>query len=298
MKKTVRIGSRGSALAMYQTNFVKATLEKQFPDYEITIEIIKTEGDIDRNSPLASFEGRGAFVKSIENALLKNDVDIAVHSLKDLPSELPEGLTLGAVPDRTDVRDVLATADGSSLMDLPAGSIVGTGSERREKQAASLRPDLEYKGIRGNVGTRIGKIGEGYDAVMLAAAGLKRLGLEDKIGSYFDVTEIVPAPCQGAIGIECRSDDSETLEMLAAIEITDMRVCVDIERTFIATLGMGCHTPVGAYALPEDGKYRFNYYVLMDENKAATKGSILVDAENAADAVSDLALDIRNDDNL
>ncbi len=294
MKNSLRIGSRGSRLAMVQTESVKAALKNAHPEIDIIIEIINTEGDIDRNSPLASFGGRGAFVKSIEQALLDNRIDIAVHSLKDLPSELPGGLELGAVPGREDVRDILGGGSGKKFAELPAGSIIGTGSERRMKQILAQRPDLECRGIRGNVETRLKKADSGeYDAVVLAAAGMKRLELEDRITDFFPVDSILPAPCQGAIGIECRADDKDTLSLLSAIENSDARRCTELERLFIATLGMGCHTPVAAFAEIENGRVHFRAWVHPGGEKKAVSVDLSLEDKGAGDRIRNLAEDIK-----
>ncbi len=247
--KTLILGTRGSRLALIQTEKVRSMLLRAIPDIEITIKVIKTEGDSDLSIPLSSFGGRGAFVRSIEHSLLRNDIDAAVHSLKDLPSQLPEGLVLGSVPEREDPRDALVSSNGHTLEALPAGSVIATGSERRRVQISEKRPDIRFIDIRGNVETRLRKLdSEDIDAVVLAAAGMLRLGLKSRITQYIEIETCLPAPCQGALGLECRDDDSDTLSMLEHIDDSDAHICVDAERIFIATLGMGCHTPVGALA--------------------------------------------------
>ncbi|MFC1509044.1 hydroxymethylbilane synthase, partial [Candidatus Omnitrophota bacterium] len=241
--KTIILGTRGSRLALVQAENVKGMLQSAFPSLDVTLKIIKTEGDRDLTSPLTDFGGRGAFVRTIELALLHCEIDIAVHSLKDLPSQLPEGLCLGAAPERKDIRDVLISTSGKNLETLPPESIIATGSDRRKVQIGYARSDVTFAGIRGNIETRLRKLEtEDIDAVIMAAAGLHRLGLESKITQYLEPEIVLPAPCQGALGIECRINDSTTREILTEIDNSDVRICVDAERTFIATLGMGCHT--------------------------------------------------------
>ncbi len=261
MPETVVLGTRGSDLAMTQTEAVAALLRARAPETGVVIRTIATEGDRDRRRPLAEFGGRGAFVKALEEALLAGDIDIAVHSLKDLPSMLPEGLVLGAAPLREDPRDAFVSGAGT-LMDLPAGSVVGTGSVRRIAQLRFLRPDLVCRDIRGNLPTRLAKLDRGdYEALVLAAAGLRRLGLEGRITEVFDPEMIVPAPGQGAIGLECRAADRAVQDLLALVEDWGIRRSVDLERAFIAVLGMGCHTPVGAHARMIGGRVRFTGFL-------------------------------------
>jgi len=194
----------------------------------------------------------------LENALLRREIDIAAHSLKDLPSRLPEGLALGAVPVREDPRDVLITHGGRNLQTLPIGAVISTGSERRRIQLAAMRPDIRFRDIRGNIETRILKVGsEGVDGVVLAYAGLKRLGIESRAEQVFSSEEMLPAPCQGALGAECRAEDKHALDLLRGIENYKIRACVDIERAFIAELGLGCHAPVAALAVFESGNICF-----------------------------------------
>jgi hydroxymethylbilane synthase len=261
MPVTVVLGTRGSDLAMTQTEAVAALLRDRAPEVEVVIRTITTEGDRNHRRPLTEFGGRGVFVKALEEALLANDIDIAVHSLKDLPSVLPDGLALGAAPLREDPRDAFVCNMGT-LMDLRAGGVVGTGSVRRSAQLRVLRPDLICRDIRGNLPTRLAKLDRGdFDALVLAAAGLRRLGLEGRIAEVFDPEAIVPAPGQGAIGLECRADDRTMRDLLARMEDHDIRRSVDLERAFIAVLGMGCHTPVGAYARMVEDRVRFTGFL-------------------------------------
>lgn len=265
MKKII-LGSRGSRLALFQAELARKILYERFPEIEIKIHIIETEGDIDRASSLSSFGGRGAFVKNVETALLHYEIDVAVHSLKDLPSKLPEGLTLGAVPVREDPRDVLISLGGQTISAFPSGSTIATGSDRRITQLRKICPDISFQNIRGNIETRIDKIGSnGIEGIVLAYAGIKRLGFENRITQIFTYDELLPAPCQGAIGLECRVDDAGVLRMLSAIENSEIRTCVDIERTFIAALGMGCHAPVAAHARVVDERVLFTGLVANKE---------------------------------
>ena len=235
------IGSRGSQLALWQARWVAARLAEL--GEETRIEIIKTTGDQVTDVPLGQVGSKGLFTKEIEDALLDGSVDLAVHSLKDMPTELPAGLVLAAIPEREDVRDALI---GRRLNDLAHGARVGTGSLRRAAQLRSLRPDLEVLGIRGNVDTRLRKLDEGqYDAIMLAAAGLRRLGWDARISQYFDPSEICPAAGQGALAIETQ----ESKRGLAArLNDTDTNLAVRAERTLLGALGGGCQVPVGAHA--------------------------------------------------
>jgi hydroxymethylbilane synthase len=288
MKKII-IGTRGSGLALFQAELSRRILYDRFPDLKIEIQIIETEGDIDRISPLSSFGGRGAFVRNVELALLSNEIDVAVHSLKDLPSNLQEGLSLGAVPVREDPSDIFISLEGHSFKDLPEGSIVATGSDRRIVQLKKIRPDILFHTIRGNIETRINKLGnKGIKGIVLAYAGVKRLGFENRITQIFNYDELLPAPCQGAIGLECRACDSEILSMLSEVENKEVRLSVDIERTFISVLGMGCHAPVAALARVEGEEVIFAGLVA-DKNGLVLKETLKASAMDAADAASDLA---------
>jgi hydroxymethylbilane synthase len=237
------IGSRGSALALWQANHVAALLN--VISIETRIEIIKTTGDHLQTASLAQAGGKGLFTKEIEQALLDGSVDIAVHSLKDLPTELQPGLTVAAVPEREDPRDALV---GRTLDELPHGARVGTSSSRRAAQLRHLRPDLAIEPVRGNVDTRLRKLKEGqYDAIVLAAAGLKRLGLEQEIAQILAPDQIWPAPGQGALGIQTRANDPAE-EICRALDHRDSRIAVEAERAVLAGLGGGCQLPVGAFA--------------------------------------------------
>ena len=293
-KKSLIIGTRGSRLALVQTEKVRCMLLKAFPPLDVSTKIIKTEGDNDLTSPLSEFDGRGAFVRSIEHALLRNEIDVAVHSLKDLPSQLPQGLTLGSVPEREDPRDVIVSSDSQKLETFPAGVVIATGSDRRRIQISNIRPDIKFVDIRGNIETRLKKLDSvEIDAVVLAAAGLKRLGLSSRITQYLEPETALPAPCQGALGIECRSDDGDTISLLSAIDNEDVRTCVEAERSFIRTLGMGCHTPVGSFASIENDKVVFRSFVFHEGTGKIYRENIITSREKAKDDAHDIAEKLR-----
>ena len=251
---TLTFATRPSALARWQTDYVAALLRAAHPGLTIDIQVIVTQGDRILDKPLPAIGGKGLFTAELEAALREGRVDAAVHSLKDLPVEDAPGLTIGLTPPRADVRDVLICPAGHTLDDLPAGAVVGTSSPRRQAQLLAYRPDLLVKPIRGNVDTRIRKAREGqYDAIVLAAAGVTRLGLEDAITQYLPLDVMLPAPGQGVLGVQCRADDERTLALLAAVEDPAARAAAQAERAFLAGLGGGCSIPVAAYARPVDG---------------------------------------------
>jgi len=251
MARTFVIGTRGSRLALRQVEMVVDMLRAAAPDVAIDVREIKTEGDRS-SAPLSQIGGLGVFTKAIEDALLSGAVDIAVHSLKDLPPELPAGLTIGAVPVRGDVRDALVTRNHVALADLPAGARIGTGSGRRAVMLRQLRPDLQPVEIRGNVDTRIRKVESGeYDGAVLAMAGLERLGLLDKVGQVFETEEMTPAVGQAALAIEICDSDAEALALVRTIDHWQTRAAVETERGYLRRLGAGCRLPVGAYAWVE-----------------------------------------------
>ncbi len=245
--------TRPSSLARWQTDHVADLLRRSHPDLDIRIEVIVTRGDKVLDKPLPLIGGKGLFTAELEAALRQGRVDAAVHSLKDLPVEDAPGLTIGLTPPRADVRDVLICPAGHTLDELPAGAVVGTSSPRRQAQLLAYRPDLVVKSIRGNVDTRIRKAREGqYDAVVLAAAGVTRLGLTDAITQYLPLDLMLPAPGQGVLGVQCRADDERTLALLAAVEDATARAAAQAERAFLAGLGGGCSVPVAAYAQAAD----------------------------------------------
>jgi hydroxymethylbilane synthase len=247
--RVYRIGTRGSLLALRQSENFRASLQAPWPDVKIELQVIKTTGDKILDVPLAKVGGKGLFVKEIEDALLEGSVDLAVHSMKDVPAELPDGLEIAIVPKREDPRDVLITRSGDGLSSLPAGSKVGTSSLRRAAQIKRLRPDLEILNLRGNLDTRLRKLEDGlYDAIVLAAAGLHRMKWQDRVTSYLDPAEFVPAIGQGALGIEIRSEDQDTRRLLAPLHDTETAVAVEAERSFLKRLEGGCQVPIGGHA--------------------------------------------------
>ncbi|NEA34555.1 hydroxymethylbilane synthase [Streptomyces sp. SID13031] len=248
----IRLGTRRSALATAQANHVADRLRAN--GHEVELVLITTTGDTNR-APLEQIGGTGVFVSALRDALLAGEIDIAVHSLKDLPTAPEAGLTLGAIPQREDPRDVLVARDGLSLGELPTGALVGTGSPRRVAQLEALGMGLELTGIRGNVDTRIAMVTDGkLDAVVLARAGLARLGRLSEVTETLDPIQVLPAPGQGALGIECRDDDDAVLKALAPLEDPAVRVAVTAERQLLATLEAGCTAPVGALAEVVEGE--------------------------------------------
>ncbi|MBR7832303.1 hydroxymethylbilane synthase [Actinospica durhamensis] len=257
MTSTLRLATRRSALATAQSGMVAEAVTRA-TGRPVELVEITTYGDTTQATGelMSQIGGTGVFVNALREALLAGEADFAVHSLKDLPTAEPAGLALAAVPEREDVRDVLVARDGHKLADLPHGARVGTGSTRRAAQLRLLRPDLEVVAVRGNVDTRVGFVASGrVDAVVLAYAGLNRLGRIGEATDFFDPAEFLPAPGQGALAIECRAQDAELIEILATLEHAPTRAAIAAERALLATLEAGCSAPVGGYALvgPEDG---------------------------------------------
>jgi hydroxymethylbilane synthase len=260
--KALRIGTRGSALAMWQARSVAKALSASM-GAEPDIVIIKTSGDKFQQASFSQIGGKGVFIKELEDALLEEGIDIAVHSMKDVPTELPAGLTIAAIGKREDVRDALLSASGVTLASLPQGARVGTSSLRRQSQLLHARRDLRLLELRGNVDTRIEKLKRGdYDAIVLAKAGLDRLGLGEKITEVLPCDVSLPAAGQGAIGIEARTADAGTLRLLAGLEDRETRSAVSAERAALAGLGGGCQVPIGAWGRIESGKLLLDVAVL------------------------------------
>lgn len=250
--RSLIFATRPSQLARWQTHFIVEQLCQTWPGLECRIEVIRTAGDRQLDRPLPEIGGKGLFTHELEEALLQGRVDAAVHSLKDLPVEEKPGLITGLIPEREDNRDVLISRSGETLGALPSGAIIGTSSLRRQAQLLAFRSDLVIMPVRGNVETRVKKVFSGeYDAIILAAAGIKRLGMEAMISEYLDFEIMLPAPGQGALAIQCRSEDSETLRLLGRLESKQARVEVTAERAFLAGLGGGCSLPVAARAVYE-----------------------------------------------
>ncbi|WP_332764259.1 hydroxymethylbilane synthase [Pseudomonas koreensis] len=250
--REIRIATRKSALALWQAEYVKARLEAAHPGLQVTLVPMVSRGDKLLDSPLSKIGGKGLFVKELETALLENEADIAVHSMKDVPMDFPEGLGLFCICEREDPRDAFVSNTFTSLETLPAGSIVGTSSLRRQAQLLTRRPDLQIRFLRGNVNTRLAKLDAGeYDAIILAAAGLIRLGFEDRITSAISVDDSLPAGGQGAVGIECRSADTHIHALLAPLHHADTSSRVSAERALNKHLNGGCQVPIACYAVLE-----------------------------------------------
>ena len=255
LEKTLKIATRQSPLALWQANYVKDRLQQLYPDLTIELVPMVTKGDVILDSPLAKIGGKGLFVKELENALLNKEADIAVHSMKDVPMQFPEGLELAVICQREDPRDAFVSHSYRTFAELPQGAVVGTSSLRRQCQLKALRPDLDIRSLRGNVGTRLSKLDNGdYDAIILASAGLIRLGLADRIASFIDVEQSLPAAGQGAVGIECRTDDMQVQALLAPLADAETTYCVLAERAMNNHLQGGCQVPIGGYAVLQQGQ--------------------------------------------
>ncbi len=282
MRKEIRVGTRGSALALWQAEWVKAELEKKYPGMTVSLTKIKTTGDKILDVPLAQVGGKGLFVKEIEEAMLAQEIDIAVHSMKDVPTMFPDGLHLACITKREDARDALLSRNHVKFKDLPKGANVGTSSLRRQAQLMNVRPDFKIQQLRGNVDTRLRKLKEGqFDAIILAAAGVKRLGLDGNVTEYIDAEISLPAIGQGALGIECRVDDRELNDMIAFFNHTDTRTCVTGERALLRRLEGGCQVPIACYGRIEGGKLHLTGLVGSVDGKRIIKDTIEGEPEKA-----------------
>jgi hydroxymethylbilane synthase len=268
----IRIATRRSPLAKWQANHVADLLRRNEPGLEVRLHELVTRGDKILDVPLADVGGKGLFVKEIEDALLAGDAEIAVHSMKDLPAVLAPGLVVGAVPEREDPRDALCSPRWRTLAELPRGAKVGTSSLRRSAQLKALRPDLEMHMVRGNVETRLRKASEGLDAVVLAYAGLRRLGLAEHATYVFSPDEMLPAVAQGALALEARGADAATLKRLAALEDPATRVRTEAERGFLARIEGGCQVPIAGHATVKDGKVVLRALVASLDGRAVIRG--------------------------
>lgn len=245
----IRIGSRGSQLALWQARHIQSEIQNRFSGISVIIKTIKTTGDKILDAPLAKVGGKGLFVKEIEDALLNNEIDLAVHSMKDVPVIIPEGLCLAAITKREDPRDVIISREGKEFLHLPNRAHIGTSSLRRISQLLSHRPDLNISPLRGNLDTRIKKLDSGtYDAIVVAAAGIIRMGWRERITEYLPVNISLPAIGQGALCIECRENDNATLEKIKWLNHNEDSLCIRAERSFLKRLEGGCQVPIGAYA--------------------------------------------------
>jgi hydroxymethylbilane synthase len=297
MKDTIVIGSRGSKLALTQAAIVKAQLQTLNPSLRVSVEIIKTSGDVN-TEPLSVIGGKGVFTRELEVALLAGRIDVAVHSLKDLPTLIPEGLVVAAICKREDPRDALVLrhakgADAKANIDiasLPKGAIVGTSSPRRLAQLKHLRSDLVFKDLRGNVDTRLRKLDEGqYDALVLACAGLRRLGLENRISVAISTEQMLPAVGQGALGVQARADDEEITAIAGQLDHKFTRLACVAERAFLRTLGGGCLLPIAANAVVRDKRIRLNGLVCDPEGKRIVRDRLTGPLEEAEQLGSKLA---------
>ena len=274
-RRKLIIGTRKSLLALKQSHWVKFQLEKMFSHLDITLVEINTKGDKILDVPLADVGGKGLFTKEIEEALANGEVDIAVHSMKDVLTDLPQGLHLGSVPRREDPRDVLISKNNITLKDLPHGAYVGTSSLRRKAQILKFRPDLKVVSLRGNLDTRIKKLDkEGLDGIMVAAAGLKRMGWENKISEYISSDIILPATGQGALGIETRVDDTDTNTIVNSLNHEETFLSVSAERAFLKQMEGGCQIPIAALGTIEKGLLRLQGLVASTDGKEVIKDEI------------------------
>jgi hydroxymethylbilane synthase len=274
MKRVIRVGTRESTLAVVQSKWVINEIKNKFPSLEFELIGIKTMGDLILDKRLDKIGGKGLFIKELESALMNNTIDLAVHSMKDMPAELPEELTIAAVSKREDPRDVLVTSDGKTLEQLKAGAVIGTSSVRREVQLKELKQNLEMKTLRGNVLTRLNKLQNGeYDGILLAMAGLKRLELEDKAVQCFSISEMIPAVGQGALGIEARKGDDLDY-LLESINDEECALAVRAERAFMIKLNGSCSTPIAAHAVIKDGVMKVYGMSAMNEKAEAFRAYV------------------------
>ncbi|EZH82953.1 hydroxymethylbilane synthase [Ectopseudomonas composti] len=288
MSREIRIATRKSALALWQAEYVKARLEQAHPGLKVSLVPMVSRGDKLLDAPLAKIGGKGLFVKELETALLENQADIAVHSMKDVPMDFPEGLGLYCICEREDPRDAFVSNTYDSLDVLPAGSVVGTSSLRRQAQLLARRPDLKIQFLRGNVNTRLAKLDAGeYDAIILAAAGLIRLGFEDRIRSSISAEDSLPAGGQGAVGIECRSADTDVHALLAPLHHRETALRVTAERALNKHLNGGCQVPIACYALLENDQLWLRGLVGQPD------GGLLLRAEERAASGDAEALGVR-----
>lgn len=292
MARALIIGSRGSKLALWQAEHARERLLDLNPQLDVRIEIIKTTGDV-KTDPLSLIGGKGVFTKELEDALLDGRIDLAVHSLKDLLTILPDGLSISAIGEREDSRDALVLPAGTrngSLLHLREGAVVGTSSQRRLAQLKVLRSDVEVKDLRGNVDTRIRKLDEGqYDAVILASAGLVRLGLQDRISARIPINEMLPAVGQGAIAIEVRSDNELAVEATRKLDHRETRLACLAERAFLRGLGGGCQFPIAAHAVLDDDVLQLDGLVARPDGSKILRDAISGPADEAESIGAKLA---------
>ncbi len=282
MTEIVRIATRRSPLALWQAEYVRSSLIALHPGIKVELVKMVTQGDKILDTPLAKVGGKGLFVKELEVGMLQGDADIAVHSMKDVPVEFPEGLHLGAICQREDPRDAFVSNEQADIKALPQGAIVGTSSLRRQCQIRAWRPDLQIKDLRGNVNTRLSKLDHSeYDAIILASAGLIRLGFKERIRQYLDTDISLPAVGQGAVGIECRVDDERINQLIAPLNHEATKTCVIAERAMNQRLEGGCQVPIAGYAQLEYGQIKMRGLVGRPDGKQVIRGNIEGSAKNA-----------------
>lgn len=284
MKAELKIGTRQSLLALWQSNFIAGELRKEYPNCEVTLKKIVTKGDRILDVPLAQIGGKGLFTKEIEEELLDGTVDLAVHSLKDMPTVLPEGLCLTVITNRANVGDAFVSNKYNSFAELPQGAVLGTSSLRRRAQLLAARPDLKIVDLRGNVDTRLRKLDEGnMDAIILAAAGLQRLGHGDRIKEIIPTSVCLPAVGQGALAIECRTDNTEVREMLAFLNDKATKQATDAERAFLGLVEGGCQVPIGVHAEVQDNEIKIEAIIASLDGSTVLRNTISGDAEKAVE---------------
>ena len=296
LRGKIVIGARGSQLSLTQASWVIDKLREAWPDHHFELQVVKTSGDRDQNTSLSGMGGVGVFVKELERILSMREIDIAVHSAKDQPSNLASEFALAAVPKRAPVEDALISMSGAGLSELPPGAKIGTGSPRRRALASHQRPGLQFVDVRGNVDTRLQKLRDGeFDAIILAQAGLRRLGLEHHIVQLFSPDEFVPAPGQGALALEVRSGDEEITEIAGKIDCPQDHSALIAERSFISTLGAGCSTPVGAWARWVGGRLMMDAIALSPDGQVVVRSAGKVDTADEAEKLGRmLAQDLIN----
>lgn len=295
MIKEIRIATRQSRLALWQTEYVADTLRRAHPGIDIEIIPMTTRGDQILDKSLAKVGGKGLFIKELETAMIEDRADIAVHSMKDVPWDLPGGMTIGAVLQRADPGDaIVARKNGDALSSLPEGARVGTSSLRRQAQIQNVRPDLQVSPVRGNVETRLRKLDQGaFDAVILAAAGLKRLGFGERITGRLTMDECLPAIGQGIIGIECREQDQDILEALRPVEHSGTRRCINAERSLARELGASCESPIAAYGEVRDGELFLRGVVALPDGSRLIKAMVRGSVTDGHELGRELAADLR-----
>lgn len=284
-KQKLVVGTRSSQLALWQADFVIGELAKKYPELVVEKRLMTTKGDKILNAPLAKIGGKGLFTKELETAMLEGEIDIAVHSLKDMPVVVPEGLVITAITQRADPGDAFVSSKYESFQQLPAGAKVGTSSLRRKAQLLHARPDLQIEDLRGNVNTRLRKMEEeNFDGIILACAGLKRLGFGDKIRQVLPQTMCLPAVGQGALAIECRQADRETRELLEFLNDKCTRLCTEAERGFLATVEGGCQVPVGVHAVSAEAGIRVEAVIASLDGSTLLRDALEAEIKDAQEA--------------